>query len=204
MTRPFIVSLAALAASSAAFGAWVYAASLPAPSDAHLDIAAAPLVVPANAEVAVFSGGCFWGTQEAFRTVPGVLATQTGYTGGTAPNPTYRTSHEKGSGYRESCEIVYDPAKVNYETLLRTFLAAHDPTAPRPKSPAGSAYRSFVWTQNAGQRETAKAVIASLDASGRFAFPIQTQVQPATRFHPAELRHQNYYADKNGAVSCQR
>ena len=204
MTRPFAITLAALFAASAGFTVWAREAGKPPISEAHLDLPAQELAVPANAEVAVFAGGCFWGTEEAFRALPGVLATQTGYTGGTLPNPTYKTSHQKDSGYVEATKIVYDPAKVKYENLLSQFFGTHDPTRPRPGSARsiGKAYRSFVFTQNAAQEKTARSVIASLNKSKRFAFPIATQVRSAARYFPAEERHQLYYAKRDEIAKC--
>ena len=204
MTRAFVATLVALCVATTTFAAWVRSAATPPASDVALDRAAKPLVIPAHAAVAVVAGGCFWGTQEALRTVPGVLATQVGYTGGTAPNPTYHTAHRQGSGYVEATQIVYDPARVGYETILAAFFAAHDPTAPRPGSPTGAAYRSFVWAQNPAQAKSARAVIALFNKSARFAYPVATQVLPALPFHPAEERHQLYYATRNGAAQCLR
>ncbi len=204
MTRPFAITLLTLFAASAGFAVWAREAGKPPVSDAHLDRPAQKLAIPANAEVAVFAGGCFWGTEEAFRALPGVIATQTGYTGGTLPNPTYKTSHQKDSGYVEATKIVYDPAKVNYATLLTKFFGTHDPTLPRPGSAKsiGKVYRSFVFAQNAAQQKTARSVISSLNESGRFAYPIATQVRSATPFYPAEERHQLYYAKRDEIAKC--
>lgn len=204
MSRSFVITLAVLFIVSVGFTVWAREAARPLPSDARLDRPAQELVIPANAEVAVFAGGCFWGTEEAFRTVPGVLATQTGYTGGTLPNPTYQTSHEKNSGYVEATKVVYDPKVVKYETLLVQFFGTHDPTLPRPGSPKsiGHTYRSFVFAQNDRQAKAARSVIETLNTSGRFAFPIATQVRPASRFYPAEERHQSYYAKRNQTAQC--
>ncbi|MBC7806910.1 MAG: peptide-methionine (S)-S-oxide reductase MsrA [Akkermansiaceae bacterium] len=204
MTRPFAITIAALCAASAGFAVWARNMATPDFGEAHLDRPARALAVPSGTEVAVFAGGCFWGTEEAFRDLPGVIATQTGYTGGTLPNPTYQTSHQKSSGYVEATTIIYDPKKVPYETLLDKFFNTHDPTAPRPGSPdsIGRAYRSFVFAQSAAQAKTARSVIASLNKTERFAFPIATQVRPASRFYPAEERHQLYYAKRDEAAKC--
>ncbi|MBC8135328.1 MAG: peptide-methionine (S)-S-oxide reductase MsrA [Fibrella sp.] len=204
MTRPFAITLAVLFAASAGFTVWARDAGKPPVSEARLDLPAKKLAIPLNAEVAVFAGGCFWGTEEAFRALPGVIATQTGYTGGTLPNPTYKTSHQKNSGYVEATKIVFDPATVSYETLLDTFFGTHDPTLPRPGSAKsiGKAYRSFVFAQNISQAKAARSVIASLDKGGRFAHPIATQVGAATPFYPAEERHQLYYAKRDEIAKC--
>lgn len=205
MTRSFAITIAALFVASAGFTVWARHAAIPLPSDTYLDVPAKPLPVPANAEVAIFAGGCFWGTEEAFRTIPGVIATQTGYAGGTTPNPTYHSIHSTdNTGYVEAVKIVYDPAKVGYQKLAEQFFATHDPTLPHrgSKRSIGRAYRSFVFTQNTVQANTAHSVIASLNKSARFAYPIATQVRPYTSFYPAEERHQLYYAKRNEAAKC--
>ena len=206
MSKHFAITLTLIAALSLAFTAWARTMAAPPPSDAYLEVAAQPLVVPANARVAVFAGGCFWGTEETFRALPGVIATQTGYAGGTAPHPTYHSIHSKeGTGYVESVKIVYDPSKVAYRDLLLKFFATHDPTLPHPglKKQIGSAYRSFVFCADSEQTKATQAVIRELNQSGRFAFPIATQVRPATAFHPAEEKHQSYYAKRDRIIQCQ-
>lgn len=166
---------------------------------------AKPLAVPTNARIATFAGGCFWGMEEAFRTEPGVLATQVGYTGGTTPNPTYRTVHQDREGYVEAVEIVYDPHKVAYSRLLTLFYENHDPTLPRLREghDIGKAYRSFVFYQTEEQKKAAAEKVYSLDHSKLYTAPIQTQLKPASVFWLAEEYHQNYYAKKGEIAQCE-
>jgi len=205
MSRPFTLTLVALVLASAGFTLWARNCAIPAPYDAAMDRPAKPLVTRGNDRVAIFAGGCFWGTEEVFRKIAGVRATQAGYTGGTAPSPTYQSIHGKNStGYVEAVKIVYDPARVRYETLLRLFFAHHDPTKPRPRdrNAAGSAYRSFVFATDAAQARDANRMIETLNRDSRYAYSLATRVRPANRFYPAEERHQAYYAKRGGVVSC--
>ena len=205
MSRPFTLTLTAIFFASAGFTLWARKCAIPAPDNAALDRPAKPLVARGTDRVAIFAGGCFWGTEEVFRNILGVRATQAGYTGGTAPNPTYHFIHGKNStGYVEAVEIVYDPARVTYETLLRLFFAHHDPTRPRPgsRNAGGGAYQSLVFATDAAQVRDASRVINTLNRSGRYALPVATRVRPATRFYPAEEHHQSYYAKRGGVVSC--
>ncbi len=205
MSRPFIVTLIAISLASAGFTVWARDCATSAPDNTVLDPPAKPLAVRGTDRVAIFAGGCFWGTEEVFRKIAGVRATQAGYTGGTAPDPTYRSIHGKNiTGYVEVVKIVYDPSRVSYETLFRLFFAHHDPTKPRPRdrNAAGSAYRSFVFATDAAQARDANRMIETLNRDSRYAYSLATRVRPAYRFYPAEERHQAYYAKRGGVVSC--
>jgi len=145
-------------------------------------------------QVAVFAGGCFWGTQSVFERVKGVLDTTAGYSGGSAFNATYDRVNSESTGHAESVKVVYDPAKITYGQLLRVFFSvAHDPTQLNRQGPdVGSSYRSVIFYANDEQKKTAEAYIAQLDAAHVFAKPIVTQVVPLKAFYDAEQYHQDY------------
>lgn len=104
------------------------------------------VVVPAHAQKAIFAGGCFWGIQEAFRTIPGVVDTKAGYTGGSTAYPTYESLHQSEAGHVEAVEVTYDPSVVRFERLVKVFFAKHNPTLPNQVGQAiGKQYRSFIF-----------------------------------------------------------
>lgn len=148
--------------------------------------------------VAVFAGGCFWGTQSVFERVKGVVNTTVGYSGGTEETATYDQVTTETTGHAESIRIVYDPARITYGTLLRIFFSvAHDPTQLNRQGPdVGPSYRSVVFYGNEDQHRIVQAYIAQLDAAHVFARPIVTQVVPLRGFYDAEQYHQ-HYADNN-------
>jgi len=155
-----------------------------------------------RAETAVFAAGCFWGVEEAFRRVPGVLRTEVGYTGGRAQDPTYEQVCAGGTGHAEAVRVEFDPAQVSYEELLDRFWASHDPTTKDRQGPdVGAQYRSAIFTRDEAQRQAALASKARWAAAHRLAGPIVTQIAPAGEFYPAEEYHQKYY-EKKGGGSC--
>jgi len=152
----------------------------------------APGAAPAT-EIAIFAAGCFWGTEEYFRRLPGVVSTEVGYCGGTAESPSYEDVCTGATGHAESLWIEYDPAKIGYRTLLRHFFRMHDPTQRnRQGNDIGAQYRSAIFYVGERQREAAEALIAEMTASGLYARPLATQVVPASIFYPAEEYHQDY------------
>lgn len=163
--------------------------------------------IPANARRAIFAGGCFWGVEETFREIPGVIDTEAGYTGGTVESPTYEMLKREKTGHVEAVEVYYDPSRVRYEQLLEAFFQKHDPTLPRKEGQAiGKQYRSFVFTVDAEQEKVARAVIRKLTANKQYKsapYPIVTQVKPAGTFWPAEAYHQRYYEKRGEPVRCQ-
>jgi peptide methionine sulfoxide reductase msrA/msrB len=145
-------------------------------------------------ETAIFAAGCFWGVEEKFRKLKGVVSTRVGYTGGRTKNPTYEQVCSDATGHAEAVEIVFDPNKVSYAELLDAFFLFHDPTQINQQGPdVGTQYRSAVFYLNAAQKEAALEAIAKLDASGRYDCPVATQVRPASDFYEAEAYHQKYY-----------
>ncbi|MEQ1567313.1 MAG: peptide-methionine (S)-S-oxide reductase MsrA [Myxococcota bacterium] len=150
---------------------------------------------PAGSEVAVFGLGCFWGAERKFWQLEGVLSTQVGYAGGFTPNPTYEEVCSGRTGHTEVVRVVYDPARVTYDRLLRTFWEGHDPTqGMRQGHDVGSQYRSAVYTTTEAQatagaasREAYERELAAAGFRG-----ITTELAPAGPFWLAEDYHQQY------------
>ncbi len=152
-----------------------------------------PAAAQATAK-ATFAGGCFWCVEADFDKVPGVLSTTSGYIGGTVANPTYEQVSSKSTGHAEAVEVVFDPARVSYETLVNHFWRTIDPTTKdRQFCDSGSPYRTAIFTHDAAQAAVALKSLATLEKSKPFKEPIVTQVLPATAFYPAEGYHQDYY-----------
>ena len=149
---------------------------------------------------ATFAAGCFWGVEAAFRSMPGVIATRVGYTGGHTTNPTYREVCGHATGHAEAVEVEFDPTQVPYEDLLGVFWSMHNPTAP--SRGAGSQYRSAVFVHDEEQGLLAKA--AKEAAQSRFAAPIVTEITPAPEFWKTEDYHQQYYEKHGLGASCHR
>lgn len=146
------------------------------------------------AATAIFAGGCFWCMESDFDKVPGVLSTTSGYTGGSLANPTYEQVSAGGSGHIESVLVRFDPARTSYAKLLEVFWPNIDPlTATGQFCDIGSQYRSAIFYRSPEQQRLAEASKAQLQASGRFAKPIVTEILPAGTFYPAEEYHQDYY-----------
>lgn len=153
-------------------------------------------------ETATFAAGCFWGVEEAFRTLPGVVATTVGYTGGTQREPTYEEVCTGTTGHAEAVRVEFDPAAVSYEQLLDVFWQNHDPTQVNRQGPdRGTQYRTEIFVHDATQEAAARASKEREEASGRHSRPIATRITPAADFWPAEEYHQQYLA-KRGMAHC--
>jgi len=150
---------------------------------------------PLPLETAYFAGGCFWGVEHAFSLFPGVVDAVSGYQNGHTANPSYREVCSDTTGHAETVKVVFDPARVSYERLVRFFFLIHDPTTLNRQGPdVGSQYRSAIFVVNDAQRQVAERVIHELSATGSFGRPIVTAVEPAEPFWPAEAYHQDYIA----------
>jgi peptide-methionine (S)-S-oxide reductase len=151
---------------------------------------------------ATFGAGCFWGVEEDFRKVPGVLQTAVGYSGGKTDNPTYEDVCSDETGHAEVVEVEYDPAQVTYDRLLDVFWNGHNPTQLNRQGPdVGTQYRSAIFFHDPEQEAAAKASRERLEKSGRYNRPIVTEITPAGRFWRAEEYHQKYF-EKRGGGSC--
>ncbi|MCE0483956.1 MAG: bifunctional methionine sulfoxide reductase B/A protein [Methylacidiphilales bacterium] len=151
---------------------------------------------------AAFAAGCFWGSQEDFEKVPGVINTTVGYMGGNLRHPTYEDVCTDQTGHAETVLVEYDPTKVTYQQLLAVFWANHDPTTPNRQGPdIGTQYRSVIFYYTPEQKTAAESDIARLEAAHQFNKPIVTQVVPAADFWKAEDYHQ-HYLDKHGLQNC--
>jgi peptide-methionine (S)-S-oxide reductase len=156
-----------------------------------------PLAGPfaAPLETVLFGLGCFWGAERAFWRLPGVHSTSVGYAGGYTPNATYEEVCSGGTGHTEVVQVVYDPAKLDFDTLLKTFWESHDPTqGMRQGNDVGTQYRSAIYAttdaQLADARESRERYQAALSSAGRRA--ITTEIAPAPPYYLAEDYHQQY------------
>lgn len=153
-------------------------------------------------EKAVFAAGCFWGVEETFRCVKGVVATKVGYTGGSTPEPTYEEVCSDTTGHAEAVEVTYDPEAVGYDDLLNVFWDIHDPTTADRQGPdRGSQYRSAIFCADEEQERLSRLSRQRLEGGGIYANPIVTEIAPATIFWPAEEYHQKYLM-KKGLKHC--
>ena len=159
---------------------------------------------PAGTELALFGMGCFWGAERCFWQQRGVSSTSVGYAGGFTPNPTYEEVCSGRTGHAEVVRVVFDPAAVSYDALLRIFWESHDPTqGMRQGNDVGTQYRSAIYCYGAAQRAAAEASCklyeAALVAAGRD--PITTEIADAPEYYYAEEYHQQYLA-KNPLGYC--
>ena len=159
---------------------------------------------PEGSEAAMFGLGCFWGAEKAFWQLPGVLVTAVGYSGGYTPNPTYEEVCSGQTGHNEVVCVIYDPKRISYGKLLKTFWESHNPTqGMRQGNDAGTQYRSGIYTYSDAQAREAEAskdaYQSELGARGYGA--ITTEIAPAGEFYFAEDYHQQYLA-KNPRGYC--
>jgi len=152
-----------------------------------------------STEKAILAGGCFWGVEELIRHQPGVISTVVGYTGGDVANATYRNH----GTHAEGIEVVFDPAILSYRKLLEYFFMIHNPaTKNRQGNDIGMSYRSAIFYLDDTQKQTAEALIAEMDASGKWPGKIVTEVEPAGDFWNAEAEHQDYLQKNPYGYTC--
>jgi len=158
--------------------------------------------VSSNLKKAYFAGGCFWGVEYYLEKIPGVKEVTSGFMGGHVKNPGYYDVIRKKTGHLETVEVLYDPSKVSYETLAKTFFEIHDPTQKNGQGPdIGSQYLSAVFVNNAQEKKTVNKLIHILEGKG---LKIATKVLPKAPFYSAEEYHQNHYERKGGKPYCHR
>jgi len=145
-------------------------------------------------EVATLAGGCFWCLEAAFGQLRGVDRVQSGYAGGTVPNPTYEHVCTGETGHAEVVQITFDPEVISFDDLLHVFFTIHDPTTMnRQGADVGTQYRSAIYYHSPSQKAAAERVIAELSAEKVWDDPIVTEVKPLETFYPAEEYHRDYY-----------
>lgn len=155
-------------------------------------------------EMAILAGGCFWCLEAVYDGMKGVESVESGYMGGTAPNPTYEQVCGGASGHAEVVRITFDPALVSFKELLEVFFVIHDPTTlNRQGNDAGTQYRSAIFYGTPRQKADAEEVISRLNATKVWKDPIVTEVTPATAFYMAEGYHQEYFARNSYQPYCQ-
>jgi len=154
-------------------------------------------------KTAILAGGCFWGMQELFRRLPGVVSTRVGYAGGALENPTYKDLKTGATGHAEALEVVYDPDRIGFADLLELFFQIHDPTTRnRQGNDIGSQYRSLLFVADDEEERIARAMIGAIDRSGLWPGPVVTEVVPVAPFWEAEPEHQDYLQRYPHGYTC--
>jgi methionine-S-sulfoxide reductase len=154
-------------------------------------------------ETATLAAGCFWGVEQLVRKLPGVVDTTVGYTGGQLHNPTYPQVSTGRSGHAEAVQVVFDPRRLSYESLLEYFFRLHDPTTPnRQGHDVGPQYRSAIFYHSEAQRRVAEQVKDRVNRSGRWKRPVVTAIVAASTFYPAEEYHQDYLQKHPDGYTC--
>ena len=152
--------------------------------------------VPQGNQTIILAGGCFWGMEAVFKHVKGVVSAMPGYAGGKADTAHYEMVGQGTTGHAESVQVVYNPAQISLEQILKVyFIAAHNPTELNYQTPDhGTQYRSAIFYANPAQKQAAETVMAQLQKDHAYAKPIVTTLEPLKQFYPAEDYHQNYAA----------
>ncbi|MBP0464751.1 peptide-methionine (S)-S-oxide reductase MsrA [Roseomonas sp. PWR1] len=154
-------------------------------------------------ESAVLGGGCFWCLEAAFKELRGVVSVTSGYAGGHVDNPSYEEVCGKKTGHAEVVRVVFDPAELSFEDLLRVFFVIHDPTTKdRQGNDVGPQYRSIIVAENEAQMAAARAMMAAIEGSGLWDGDLVTELVPAARFWPAEPEHHDYFARNPWSGYC--
>ncbi|HLK04020.1 MAG TPA: peptide-methionine (S)-S-oxide reductase MsrA [Candidatus Acidoferrum sp.] len=197
--KPPVLARTLVGLAVAATLVWYVARAIsgvPDPPSAPLPVPAldSPLAPKPASEVAIFAGGCFWGTQAVFEHVIGVQKATAGYCGGHVDHPYYELVCSGSTGHAESVRVVYDPSQITYGQLLMVFFGVvHDPTQKNRQGPdVGTQYRSAIFFTSPEQQKIADAYIAQLNAAKIFKHPIATQLVSAPEFYDAEDYHQDY------------
>jgi peptide methionine sulfoxide reductase msrA/msrB len=169
-------------------------------NSASLDFVANDKVL--DTEEAIVAGGCFWGVEHFLKQIPGVLAVESGYTGGHTLDPSYNQICHGNTGHYEAVRVLYDPAQTDYHQVLKRFFEIHDPTQKTGQGPdLGQQYQSAVFYFNAEQQQVAASLIQQLKKRG---YQVATRLLEAQPFWPAEEYHQDYYAKHRNAPYCHR
>jgi peptide-methionine (S)-S-oxide reductase len=160
--------------------------------------------VSSRTEVATLGGGCFWCLEAVYDELRGVESVESGYSGGSVPNPTYRQVVTGTTGHAEVVQVTFDPEAVSFREILEVFFTIHDPTTlNRQGADVGPQYRSAIFYHDEEQRRVAEELISELEAEGVWDHPIVTEVTPFERFYIAEDYHQKYYRNNAYQPYCQ-
>ena len=155
-------------------------------------------------EIATFGGGCFWCTEALFDELKGVEKVESGYSGGTVPDPSYEDVCTGTTGHAESIQITFDPKQITYKDILQIFFTTHDPTTlNRQGADVGTQYRSVIFYHSPEQEAVAKEVIKETNAAKIWKKPIVTEVVPFKTFYKAEDYHQEYFKNNARQPYCQ-
>jgi peptide-methionine (S)-S-oxide reductase len=155
-------------------------------------------------EVATLAGGCFWCLEAVYEELQGVEKVESGYSGGTVPNPTYQQVCTGTTGHAEVVQVTFDPEVVSFREILEIFFTIHDPTTlNRQGADVGTQYRSAIFYHDEEQKRVAQEVIAELEARHLWDDPIVTEVTPFDTFYVAEDYHQGYYRNNEYQPYCQ-
>ncbi len=154
-------------------------------------------------EVATLAGGCFWCLEAVYENLKGVEKVESGYSGGSLPNPTYQQVCSGSTGHAEVVQITFDPGVVTYRELLEVFFTIHDPTTlNRQGNDVGTQYRSAIFYHSPEQKSTAADVIAELEVQKVWDDPIVTEITPLDEYYPAEDYHQEYFRQNPNQPYC--
>jgi len=160
--------------------------------------------IPSGKEMATIGGGCFWCTEAVFSELKGVEKVESGYSGGTVPNPTYEQVCTGTTGHAEVVQITFDPSVISFKEILQVFFTLHDPTTlNRQGVDVGTQYRSVVFHLNQEQKATAEQGIKETEASGIWDASFVTKVEPFAVFYKAEGYHQEYFKNNRYQPYCQ-
>lgn len=171
-------------------------------SDTTLAAAAADSLQPhVNTEIATLGGGCFWCVEAIFQDLKGVSKVESGYSGGSVANPSYREVCNGTTGHAEVIQVTFDPAVIGFRDILEVFFTVHDPTTlNRQGNDVGTQYRSAIFYHSPEQKTIAEEVKKS--AQEIWDDPIVTEIAPFGKFYKADLYHQNYYKDNQNQPYC--
>jgi peptide-methionine (S)-S-oxide reductase len=154
-------------------------------------------------EIATFGGGCFWCTEAVFESLKGVYSVESGYSGGSVKNPSYREVCSGSTGHAEVIQIYFDPLKISFRDLLEVFFETHDPTSlNRQGADTGTQYRSVIFYHNSRQKEIAEEFIRDLNSKKVYQNPVVTEVAMFTAFYLAEDYHQDYFRKNPDLPYC--
>ena len=168
--------------------------------DQSFDVPKAP---PAGKEIITLGGGCFWCIEAIFHELQGVELVESGYSGGSLANPTYRQVCMGSTGHAEVVQITFDPRIISLNEILEVFFTVHDPTTLNRQGPdSGTQYRSVIFYRNETQKSTALEAMRRIEKSGLWKAPLVTEVTPFNTFYRAEDYHQEYYKINPEQMYC--